>query len=707
MADYETVLTQSFPNIDSEIVHYVNGMLEDGHDDFQTSEDLYDAIGGILQGTDDSKTDDEIKNICGNLHSLMSLTQNKDSATSVNKLLNAPVQLSSLHTSIENVKQSNSIWISKRDSNTLVDQKKLDKAEAQIKKKQERKSDNKIKLIVREEATACQQINKKDVKLDSSGTNRSYDIKIENFDIAFGEKQLISGASIHLVYGRRYGFVGRNGLGKTTLLKMISRGNLMIPSHISQLHVEQEVDGDNTIALESVLECDEERNSLLKEEKEIALRLSSSPTGSDNMLSTRLTEIYHQLEAIEADKAPARASIILAGLGFTPAMQKMPTKEFSGGWRMRLALARALFSQPDLLLLDEPTNMLDMKAIIWLENYLQTWKSTILVVSHDRSFLNSVATDILHLHNGAIDNYRGNYESFNKTREERQKSQQKEYEAQKEYRDHIQVFIDRFRYNANRASQVQSKLKLLEKLPELKPIEKESKVTLKFTDCEYLQQNVLQLDELDFYYTKEKPIFKNINLNTQSDSRICIVGENGAGKSTLLKILLGELDPVRGWRKANRNLCVGYFSQHHVDQLDMTLTSIELMAERYPGKPTELYRNRLGAFGVSGELATRPVSSLSGGQKSRVAFAVIDMLNPNFLILDEPTNHLDMETIEALGNAITKFQGGVVLVSHDERLVRMVCRELWVVKDGTVKSLDGGFDEYRNIVEKELAENGV
>lgn len=706
MADYEAVLTQCFPNIDSEIVHYVNGMLEDGHDDFNTSEDLYDAIGGILQGTDDSKTDDEIKNICENLHSLMSSTNNKDSAAPVQKLLNAPVQISSLRTETEEIKQSNSIWLSKRDSNTIVDQKKLEKAEAQIKKKQDRKQDNKSKPTIQEEATACQQINKKDVKLDLSGTNRSMDVKIENFDIAFGEKQLISGASIHLIYGRRYGFVGRNGLGKTTLLKMISKGHLMIPSHISVLHVEQEVEGDETIALESVLECDEEREKLLREEKAISLQLSSSPSG-DNMLSTRLSEIYQHLEAIEADKAPAKAAVILAGLGFTPRMQKMPTKEFSGGWRMRLALARALFSQPDLLLLDEPTNMLDMKAIIWLENYLQTWKSTIFVVSHDRSFLNAVATDILHLHSGVIDNYRGNYESFTKTREERLKNQQKEYEAQKEYRDHIQVFIDRFRYNANRATQVQSKLKLLEKLPELKPIEKESKVTLKFTDCEHLQHTVLQLDEMDFYYSKDKPIFKDLNLNTQSDSRICIVGENGAGKTTLLKILLGELEPVKGWRKANRSLCIGYFSQHHVDQLDMSMTSIELMAQRFPGKPSELYRNRMGAFGVSGELATRPVSSLSGGQKSRVAFALIDMLNPNFLILDEPTNHLDMETIEALGNAILKFQGGVVLVSHDERLIRMICKELWVVKDGTVKSLDGGFDEYRNIVEKELAENGI
>uniref|UniRef100_A0A8W8JPN2 ABC transporter domain-containing protein n=1 Tax=Magallana gigas TaxID=29159 RepID=A0A8W8JPN2_MAGGI len=675
MADYEAVLTQCFPNIDSEIVHYVNGMLEDGHDDFNTSEDLYDAIGGILQGTDDSKTDDEIKNICEKLHSLMSSTNNKDSAAPVQKLLNAPVQISSLRTETEEIKQSNSIWLSKRDSNTIVDQKKLEKAEAQIKKKQDRKQDNKSKPTIQEEATACQQINKKD---------------IENFDIAFGEKQLISGASIHLIYGRRYGFVGRNGLGKTTLLKMISKGHLMIPSHISVLHVEQEVEGDETIALESVLECDEEREKLLREEKAISLQLSSSPSG-DNMLSTRLSEIYQHLEAIEADKAPAKAAVILAGLGFTPRMQKMPTKEFSGGWRMRLALARALFSQPDLLLLDEPTNMLDMKAIIWLENYLQTWKSTIFVVSHDRSFLNAVATDILHLHSGVIDNYRGNYESFTKTREERLKNQQKEYEAQKEYRDHIQVFIDRFRYNANRATQVQSKLKLLEKLPELKPIEKESKVTLKFTDCEHLQHTVLQLDEMDFYYSKDKPIFKDLNLNTQSDSRICIVGENGAGKTTLLKILLGELEPVKGWRRPT-GVCV-------------SATSVSITATQ--GSPQSCTGTGWGpsVYQESWPLAPSPVCL--GVRRAGWLFALIDMLNPNFLILDEPTNHLDMETIEALGNAILKFQGGVVLVSHDERLIRMICKELWVVKDGTVKSLDGGFDEYRNIVEKELAENGI
>lgn len=346
--------------------------------------------------------------------------------------------------------------------------------------------------------------------------------------------------------------------------------------------------------------------------------------------------------------------------------------------------------------------MLDMKAIIWLENYLQDWPKTILVVSHDRQFLNAVATDILHLHTQRLDNYRGNYEVFHKTREEKLKNQIKEFEAQKQYRDHIQVFIDRFRYNANRASQVQSKIKLLEKLPELKPVEKETEVILRFPGVEKLSPPILQLDDVNFYYNTDKILFTKVCLNANMESRICIVGENGAGKTTLLKLLLGDLDPVKGFRHVHRNLKIGYFTQHHVDQLDMSVTSVELLAARFPGKTTEEYRAQLGSFGVGGDLAVRPVDSLSGGQKSRVAFSLMSMANPNFFILDEPTNHLDMETIEALGEALKKFQGGVVLVSHDERLIRKICNELWVVSKGTVQALDGGIDEYKAIVQAEL-----
>ncbi|XP_033764242.1 ATP-binding cassette sub-family F member 3-like [Pecten maximus] len=708
MAAYEAILTECFSSIDTEIIDYVNGLLEDGHDEIDTPDDLFEAIGIMLLQTDESKTEDDIKDICGRLYGIMNGSRDSNSPDQSHKrMLTAPVQMSLLGKEGEPLTQTKSIWIAKKENASQVDPKKLEKAEAKILKNKDRKGNvPKAKTNgAHDEASASQQFNRKDVKFDASGANRSYDIKIDNFDIAFGEKVLITGASIQLLAGRRYGFVGRNGLGKTTLLRMISKKSLKIPSHISVLHVEQEVHGDDTVALQSVLECDLKREALLQEEKDISNKLSANNAKCDGELSSRLTEIYHELEAMDAAKAPSRAGVILAGLGFTPKMQAAPTKEFSGGWRMRLALARALFSKPDLLLLDEPTNMLDMKAIIWLENYLQSWPTTILVVSHDRQFLNAIATDILSLHNQKIDTYRGNYEVFHKTREERLLAQQREFEAQQQYRDHIQVFIDKFRYNAKRASQVQSKLKILEKLPKLVPVEKESKVQFKFPECEKLSPPILMLDEVNFYYTKEKIIFKNICINANMDSRICIVGENGAGKTTLLKILLGNLDPVSGIRHVHRNLSIGYFSQHHVDQLAMGLSSLELMAERFPGMNSEVYRGKLGMYGVSGDLALRPVSSLSGGQKSRVAFALLGMKNPNFFILDEPTNHLDMETIEALGNALAKFQGGVVLVSHDERLIRMVCTELWVVRNGGVETLEGGIDEYKHIVEKELELN--
>jgi len=384
-------------------------------------------------------------------------------------------------------------------------------------------------------------------------------------------------------------------------------------------------------------------------------------------------------------------------------MQERATRTFSGGWRMRLALARALFCKPDLLLLDEPTNMLDMQAIIWLERYLQGWPSTLLVVSHDRNFLEEVPTDMLHVHTQRIDSYRGNYSEFVTSMTEKLKAQQREYDAQLEHRQHIQAFIDKFRFNAKRASLVQSRIKALERLPELKPVEKETDVVLKFPEVEKLSPPILMLSAVAFHYEGQKAdLFMNVDLSATMESRICIVGENGAGKTTLLKLLMDRLTPTDGTRTAHRNLKFGYFSQHHVDQLDMTVCSVELMQREFPGRKVEEYRRMLGRFGVSGDLALQKIDSLSGGQKSRVAFAVLCGHSPNFLIMDEPTNHLDIQTIEALGHALCEYKGGVILVSHDERLIRMTCQELWVCSKGKVFSLEGGFEEYRAIVEKEL-----
>lgn len=703
------ILKSEFPEIDTELFDYITGVLDSGGPDFEDGEEVFDAVGGVLQDVSaDVKNEDDIRDIC--LQMFNSLKMNNCHGARQQVLLDAPVQLSQInahaHSEMNDVQ---GIWMMKRAQNTTVDAKKLEKAEAKLKAKHERRNEKDSQKstapLVLEEASASQSSSKKDSRVDQSGKNRSYDIRIENFDVSFGERVLLQGADLSLSFGRRYGLIGRNGLGKTTLLKMLSSRSLRVPGHISILHVEQEVEGDDTMALDSVLQSDTVREGLLREERSLNQRINNGT--ADGTESVRLSEIYSKLEEIEADKAPARASVILAGLGFTPRMQQQTTKEFSGGWRMRLALARALFARPDLLLLDEPTNMLDVRAILWLENYLQTWVSTILVVSHDRNFLNAVVTDIVHLHTQRLDGYRGDYENFIKTKEDRLKNQQREYEAQLQYRQHIQVFIDRFRYNANRAAQVQSKLKLLEKLPELKPIEKETEVVLRFPDnFEKLSPPILQLDEVEFYYSPDQRLFSGLNLSADLDSRICIVGENGAGKTTVLKLLMGDLTPVNGVRQAHRNLKIGYFSQHHVDQLDLNVCSVELLANKFPGRPEEEYRHQLGRYGITGELATRPVASLSGGQKSRVAFAQMTMPCPNLYILDEPTNHLDMETIEALAKALNKFKGGVVLVSHDERLIRLVCRELWVCEGGNVRRIDGGFDEYKHILHEQFQKEG-
>ncbi|XP_067945638.1 ATP-binding cassette sub-family F member 3-like [Watersipora subatra] len=697
----EELLLEYFPSIEGEFLQYVTGVLEDFEG---SSDDLYDSIGGILLEMDTNATEEGITAICNKIHHILDLDEGKDVE---HKKLEAPVMFGERLGEGKSAGEDMSIWLTKKDENkTIVNQSRLAKAEEKIKQKQQRRAEKDgaagPRVIEMGDASASQQINRQDNKADATGSHLVQDIRIENFDVSFGAQQLIKGATMVMNFGRRYGFVGRNGRGKSTLLRMLSSGSLKIPSHLRLLHVEQEVVGDDTLAVESVLECDTKRTALLTEEKELNAILSTGE--SNSKANSRLAEVYHELETIEADKAPSRAAVILNGLGFTPEMQGWTTKKFSGGWRMRLALARALFAKPDLLLLDEPTNMLDMKAIIWLENYLQDWPTTLLVVSHDRSFLNSVSTDIFYLTNTqSIEHYRGNYDNFEKTYEELTRNKIREYEAQTQLREHAQKFIDKFRYNAKRASLVQSKIKMLEKLPELTPVVRESEVTLRFPETEPLQGTILQLDEASFRYSPESPhVFVNVDLSANETSRICIVGENGAGKTTLLKILRGELVPTKGIRHAHRNLAIGYFTQHHVDQMSMDLAAVELIAQKIPGQKIEQYRNILGRFGCSADLAVRPLMSLSGGQKSRVAFAAMCVTNPNFLILDEPTNHLDVETVEALGRALNQFKGGVILVSHDERLIRVVCSELWVASNQTVRAMQGGIDEYRKLVEKEL-----
>ena len=476
--------------------------------------------------------------------------------------------------------------------------------------------------------------------------------------------------------------------------------------------MEQEIRGDDTSALQSVLDADVWRKSLLQEEAKISERISeieklrtefdeesNEVIKLDNEredLDRHLQDVNEKLYEMESDKAESRAAAILYGLGFTKETQHLATKLFSGELRMRLSLARALFCEPDLLLLDEPSNMLNVPSITYLAKYLQNYKSTVLVVSHDRAFLNEVATDIIHQHSERLDYYRGsNFDSFYASKEERIKNQRREYENQMAYRQHLQAFIDKFRYNAAKSSEAQSRIKKLEKLPILEAPEDDKVVTFKFPDPDNISPPILRMEDVTFGYNPSKILLKNVDLDVQMDSRIAFCGGNGTGKTTLLKLLMENLTPTSGFVSRNGRLRIGYFAQHHVDAMDLTLSAVLWMSQTFPGKSDEEYRRHLGSFGITGSLGLQKMELLSGGQKSRVAFAALCLNQPHILILDEPSNHLDTQGLDALADALLQFKGGVLMVSHDVSIIDRVCNEIWVSEDQTVKRFPGNINDYK------------
>lgn len=624
-----------------------------------------------------------------------------------------------INSSLALLNSGNDIAHTGRQMESRVDKKKLEKQERKIAKKVAKRNNKFVKY------EASKLLNeKKEEDYDSffleinpmefgSSAGKSKDIKIDTFDLYVGDGQrILSEASLTLAYGRRYGLVGQNGIGKSTLLRALSRRELNIPKHISILHVEQEIRGDDTPALQSVLDADVWRKSLLQEEQKINERIAEieklrSEFDEESLevkkldnerddLESHLQEVSDKLYEMESDKAESRAAGILYGLGFTKETQHTPTKQFSGGWRMRLSLARALFCQPDLLLLDEPSNMLDVPSITFLAKYLQTYKSTVLVVSHDRAFLNEVATDIIHQHSERLDYYRGsNFDSFYATREERIKNQRREYESQLAYRKHLQEFIDKFRYNAARAQEAQSRIKKLEKLPVLEPPEDEKTVTFKFAEPDSISAPILQLQDVSFGYDTNKMLFKDVNLDVQMDSRIAFCGGNGTGKTTLLKLVMDQLSPTSGYVNKNGRLRIGYFAQHHVDAMDLTLSAVSWMSQAFPGKTDEEYRRHLGSFGITGSLGLQKMQLLSGGQKSRVAFAALCLNQPHILVLDEPSNHLDTQGLDALADALKNFKGGVLMVSHDVSIIDRVCNEIWVAENNTIFKFPGDIYAYK------------
>ncbi|KAL7829380.1 hypothetical protein AOLI_G00302650 [Acnodon oligacanthus] len=535
------------------------------------------------------------------------------------------------------------------------------------------------------------------------------DIKLERFSISAHGKELFVNADLLIVAGRRYGLVGPNGKGKTTLLKHISNRALSIPPNIDVLLCEQEVIADDTPAVQAVLKADTRRLKLLEEEKQLQSRLDKGEDG----VSDRLQKVYEELRAIGAAAAEAKARRILAGLSFTPEMQNRPTKKFSGGWRMRVSLARALFMEPTLLMLDEPTNHLDLNAVIWLNNYLQSWKKTLLIVSHDQSFLDDVCTDIVHLDNQKLYYYRGNYLAFKKMYVQKQKELLKQYEKQekklkdlkaggkstKQAEKQTKEALTRKQQKGKKKGQDED----IHEAPELLKRPKEYTVKFTFPDPPPLSPPILGLHSVDFGYEGQKPLFRNVDFGIDMESRICIVGPNGVGKSTLLLLLTGKLNPTKGEMRKNHRLKVGFFNQQYADQLNMEEAPTEYLQRNF-NLAYQDSRKCLGRFGLESHAHTIQISKLSGGQKARVVFAELACRQPDVLILDEPTNNLDIESIDALSEAINEYKGAVIIVSHDARLITETQCQLWVVEDQTVNQIDGDFEDYKREVLEALGE---
>lgn len=551
------------------------------------------------------------------------------------------------------------------------------------------------------------------------------DIKVDSFSVSARGKELLKNASVKISHGKRYGLVGPNGKGKSTLLKLLAWRKIPVPKNIDVLLVEQEVVGDDRTALAAVVSANEELVKLRQEAQRLQ-DLSLEDGVDDEMESgEKLAEVYEKLQEIGSDAAEAQASKILAGLGFTKSMQGRPTKSFSGGWRMRISLARALFVQPTLLLLDEPTNHLDLRAVLWLEEYLGRWKKTLVVVSHDRDFLNSVCTDIIHLHDEKLHFYRGNFDAFESGYEQKRKETNKKFEVYEKQlkaakrsgsRAQQEKVKDRAKFAANKET-AKSKGKGKTVDDDEEPVEapkrwRDYSVEFHFPEPTELTPPLLQLIEVSFSYPgREDFRLSNVDVGIDMGTRVAIIGPNGAGKSTLLNLLAGDLQPSEGEVRRSQKLRIGRYSQHFVDLLTMEETPVQYLLRLHPEQEgfskQEAVRAKLGKFGLPSHNHLTPIAKLSGGQKSRVVFTSISMSKPHILLLDEPTNHLDMQSIDALGDALEEFTGGVVLVSHDSRLISRVCEdeeksETWVVEDGAVRKFPGTFEEYKEELQKEI-----
>lgn len=515
-------------------------------------------------------------------------------------------------------------------------------------------------------------------------------LTIRNLGFSMAGEPLFAGASARIPAGAHLGLVGRNGSGKSTLFRLIKgeltpdQGEISLPSRARIGGVAQEAPGDSRTLLDTVLAADAERAALITE----------AETAQD---PNRIAEIQTRLVDIDAHSAEARAATILSGLGFDHEAQARPSAEFSGGWRMRVALAAVLFSAPDLLLLDEPTNYLDLEGTIWLEGYLACYPHTALVISHDRGLLNRAVGGILHLHDRKLTAYSGGYDSFDRIRREQLALNQAMAKKQAAQRAHLQSFVDRFRATASKARQAQSRIKMLERMEPIAAGVEGGVAPIRFPDPDELAPPLMVLDDITAGYDG-RPVLSRINLRLDQDDRVALLGANGQGKSTLAKLISDRLAPMEGERRASSKLRIGYFAQHQADELEAHETPVQHIRRLRPDEPEARLRARLAQGGIGTGIAGTKVGNLSGGQKARLLLALAALDAPHLLILDEPTNHLDIESREALVAGLNEYQGAVILITHDAHLIELVADRLLLVRDGRVTPYDGDMESYRRLL---------
>ena len=517
-------------------------------------------------------------------------------------------------------------------------------------------------------------------------------LNIQNVTYLQGGIPLLQNVNLQAFAEQRIGLVGKNGCGKSTLFRLIrgeikpDGGDISLQSGKTIAYVEQEIANSDQAAVEFVLDGD------------IELRLLEKTLARENH-DTAWFDAQHRYEAINGYVAKARASQLLNGLGFANDSLPRPVSSFSGGWHMRLNLARALMHRADLLLLDEPTNHLDLEAILWLEQYLAHYPGSLLLVSHDREFLNACVNRIAHIHDQTIDCYAGNYDDFERARAEKNAQQNQAFHTQQAKIAHLEDFVRRFRAKATKAKQAQSRVKALERLTRIAPAHiADGHFELEIEAPERSPDLLMRAENMGFSYG-EKCLFQNIELVLRAGARIALLGPNGAGKSTLIKLLVGELHPTSGKLEITPDIRIGYFAQHQLENLDSTATPLQHMERLAPKQTTLALRTFLGRFGLAGDSEDRPVASFSGGEKSRLALALLAWQKPHLLLLDEPTNHLDLDMRDALTLALEEYTGAVVLVSHDRSLIRAVADELWLVADGAAKLFDGDLEDYKTWIE--------